>query len=90
MELGPIFAPVAREMAEVDTGLQALMRRVGAQAAAGRGKTHILDRIACRFQVIMIWKQEAVVPVRPNRMGNQSIPRRVSGFSCRDVIALGR
>ncbi|MGA2640809.1 MAG: polyprenyl synthetase family protein [Spirochaetia bacterium] len=45
MELGPIFAPVAREMAEVDTGLQALMRSVGTQAAAARGKTHILDRI---------------------------------------------
>jgi octaprenyl-diphosphate synthase len=45
MELGPIFAPVADEMAEVDTGLQALMRDVGAQTAAARGKARILDRI---------------------------------------------
>jgi geranylgeranyl pyrophosphate synthase len=45
MELGPIFAPVAEEMAAVDARLQALMREVGAQTAAARGKAHILDRI---------------------------------------------
>jgi geranylgeranyl pyrophosphate synthase len=45
MDLGPIFAPVAEEMAAVDAGLQALMRKVGAQTAAARGKAHILDRI---------------------------------------------
>jgi len=45
MELGPIFAPVAQEMAAVDSGLQALMREVGAQTAAARGKARILDRI---------------------------------------------
>jgi geranylgeranyl pyrophosphate synthase len=45
MELGPIFAPVAQEMAAVDTALQALMREVGAQTAAARGKARILDRI---------------------------------------------
>src|SRR5271157_615889 len=45
MELGPIFAPVAEEMAAVDTGLQALMREVGAQTAAARGRMRILDRI---------------------------------------------
>ena len=45
MELGEIFAPVAPEMAAVDTRLQALMREVGAQTAAARGKARILDRI---------------------------------------------
>ena len=45
MELGPIFKPVADEMAEVDARLQALMREVGAQTAAARGKARILDRI---------------------------------------------
>jgi octaprenyl-diphosphate synthase len=45
MELGPIFAPVAGEMAAVDARLQALMKEVGAQTAAARGKAHILDRI---------------------------------------------
>jgi geranylgeranyl pyrophosphate synthase len=45
MELGQIFAPVAREMAAVDTQLQALMRQVGAQTAAARGKAGILERI---------------------------------------------
>ena len=45
MELGPIFKPVAQEMAEVDKRLQALMHEVGAQTAAARGKARILDRI---------------------------------------------
>jgi len=45
MELGEVFAPVAREMAEVDVRLQALMREVGSQAAAARGKAGILERI---------------------------------------------
>lgn len=45
MELGTIFAPVAAEMKEVDRDLKALMRRVGEQTAAARGKAGILDRI---------------------------------------------
>ncbi len=45
MELGHVFAPVAREMAAVDAQLQALMRQVGAQTAAARGKAGILEKI---------------------------------------------
>lgn len=45
MELGTVFAPVGREMAAVDRQLQALMRQVGAQTAAARGKAGILERI---------------------------------------------
>jgi len=45
MELGTVFAPVQREMAAVDRQLQALMRQVGAQTAAARGKVGILERI---------------------------------------------
>jgi len=45
MELGTVFAPVGREMAAVDKQLQALMRQVGAQTAAARGKAGILERI---------------------------------------------
>jgi len=45
MELGTVFAPVEREMAAVDRQLQALMREVGTQTAAARGKAGILERI---------------------------------------------
>jgi geranylgeranyl pyrophosphate synthase len=45
MELGTVFAPVGPEMAAVDRQLQALMRQVGAQTAAARGKAGILERI---------------------------------------------
>ncbi|HET6450512.1 MAG TPA: polyprenyl synthetase family protein [Spirochaetia bacterium] len=45
MDLGKVFSPVAREMAAVDVRLQALMREVGAQTAAARGKAGILERI---------------------------------------------
>jgi geranylgeranyl pyrophosphate synthase len=45
MELGTVFAPVGREMAAVDRQLQALMREVGTQTAAARGKAGILERI---------------------------------------------
>jgi len=45
MELGTVFAPVGREMAAVDRRLQALMRQVGAQTAAARGRAGILERI---------------------------------------------
>ncbi|MGA2976839.1 MAG: polyprenyl synthetase family protein [Spirochaetia bacterium] len=45
MDLARIFAPVAEEMKAVDDGLKALMRRVGTQTAAARGKAHILDGI---------------------------------------------
>jgi geranylgeranyl pyrophosphate synthase len=45
MELGTVFAPVGQEMAAVDRQLQALMREVGTQTAAARGKAGILERI---------------------------------------------
>jgi len=45
MELRQILAPVAEEMAAVDVRLQALMREVGAQTAAARGKAGILEKI---------------------------------------------
>ncbi len=45
MDLGRVFAPVAREMEAVDTQLLALMRQVGAQTAAARGKAGILEKI---------------------------------------------
>jgi octaprenyl-diphosphate synthase len=45
MELARIFAPVADEMKAVDKELKTLMRSVGVQTAAARGKAGIIDRI---------------------------------------------
>jgi geranylgeranyl pyrophosphate synthase len=45
MELREIFAPVAGEMESVDSALKALMRQVGVQTAAARGKNGIIERI---------------------------------------------
>jgi geranylgeranyl pyrophosphate synthase len=45
MDLRKIFAPVAEEMDGVDRALKTLMRHVGEQTAAARGKNGIIDRI---------------------------------------------
>ena len=45
MDLARIFAPIAEELKEVDRELQTVMRRVGAESGAARGKAGILDRI---------------------------------------------
>jgi octaprenyl-diphosphate synthase len=45
MELARIFAPVADEMKAVDKKLKTLMRSVGVQTSAARGKAGIIDRI---------------------------------------------
>jgi octaprenyl-diphosphate synthase len=45
MKLARIFAPVADEMKAVDKELKKLMRSVGVQTAAARGKAGIIDRI---------------------------------------------
>ena len=45
MELARIFAPVAEEMKAVDRELRAVMKSVGVQTAAARGKAGIIDRI---------------------------------------------
>ena len=45
MDLGRIFSPVRPEMEAVDAQLRVLMRQVGAQTAAARGKAGILDKI---------------------------------------------
>ena len=45
MDLAHVFAPVAAEMKAVDRALQVLMKSVGVQTAAARGKAGIVDRI---------------------------------------------
>jgi len=45
MELARIFAPVADEMKAVDRELKTVMRSVGVQTAAAKGKAGIVDRI---------------------------------------------
>jgi geranylgeranyl pyrophosphate synthase len=45
MDLRKIFAPVAEEMDGVERALKTLMRQVGEQTAAARGKNGIIDRI---------------------------------------------
>jgi octaprenyl-diphosphate synthase len=76
MELARIFAPVAEEMKAVDRELKAVMRSIGVQTAAARGKAGIIDRIVQHpFEVPGKRIRPALVLLTARAVGGDLDPR---------------
>src|SRR5690606_15953946 len=48
----------------------------------------VFGRVACRLQVIVVWKQKTIVTVRMNGVTNEQVPHQVGGLLGRDVERL--
>lgn len=76
MELARIFAPVADEMKAVDRELKTVMRSVGVQTAAAKGKAGIVDRIVQHpFEVPGKRIRPALVLLTARAIGGAPDPR---------------
>src|SRR5690606_3503777 len=52
--------------------------------------TGVLGRIAGWLEIVVIWQQEPVEAVRPDRVSEKTIPHRISALARRGVVVLHR